>query len=312
LKQISEWSVKVSALAGDGLLNERREIPLRRNKTLSIAIPASIVDDVYHLRDKTLMIGWIGRAASIFRVDEIIIYRDKSVEEQKDASIAIADVLTYMETPQYLRRRLIPMKPSLRYAGVLPPLRTPHHPTRRRFIDLHPGEFREGIVISSSDRRSLVDIGVERPAHIPGVKLPMKSRVTVQIVKLGKRVHGRIVDREDVKYYWGYRVVDFEGTLKTLLEKKDRRMVIATSRYGKDVGKVWDELKEGVNKFDGILVLFGAPTAGLYDIAKKENIELDKEVHFTLNFFRSQGTETVRTEEAVLGVLSILNLLLGD
>ena len=90
------------------------------------------MDDVYHMRDKTLIVGWIGRAASIFRVDEVIIYRDRPSKEQREVSEVIADILTYMETPQYLRRRLIPMKPSLRYAGVLPPLRTPHHPTKRR------------------------------------------------------------------------------------------------------------------------------------------------------------------------------------
>ncbi|MCD6529853.1 RNA-binding protein [Candidatus Bathyarchaeota archaeon] len=291
-------------------MDEERHAPLRRSRPLSIAIPASIVDDVYHMRDKTLIVGWIGRAASIFRVDEVIIYRDRPSKEQREVSEVIADILTYMETPQYLRRRLIPMKPSLRYAGVLPPLRTPHHPTKRRFVDLRPGEFREGIVVSSSDKRSLVDIGVERPAHIPGVKLPVKSRVTVQVIKLGKRIHGRIVDREDVKYYWGYKVIDFDGTLKALLQERRRKLIIATSRYGRDVSEVWNKLKEEAERFDGILVLFGAPTAGLYEIAERENVKLDEEAHFILNFFRSQGTETVRTEEAVLGVLSILNLLL--
>ena len=60
--------------------------PQRRDISLSIAIPASLVDDVSHLRDKTFRIGLIGRAASIFRVSEIIIFRDSFKEDQETLS----------------------------------------------------------------------------------------------------------------------------------------------------------------------------------------------------------------------------------
>ena len=39
----------------------------------------------------------------------------------------IRRVLEYLETPQYLRRRLFPLDESLKYAGLLPPLRIPSH-----------------------------------------------------------------------------------------------------------------------------------------------------------------------------------------
>ncbi len=45
-------------------------------KRLVIAIPASVISDTPHLREKTAKLGLIGRAAAIFRVDEIIVYRD--------------------------------------------------------------------------------------------------------------------------------------------------------------------------------------------------------------------------------------------
>ena len=45
-------------------------------KKLAIAIPASTISDTPHLREKTSKIGLIGRAAAIFRVDEIIVYLD--------------------------------------------------------------------------------------------------------------------------------------------------------------------------------------------------------------------------------------------
>ena len=47
-------------------------------KKLAIAIPASVISDTPHLREKTSKIGLIGRAAAIFRVDEIIVYPDNS------------------------------------------------------------------------------------------------------------------------------------------------------------------------------------------------------------------------------------------
>ncbi|NIQ32167.1 MAG: hypothetical protein GTN80_00710, partial [Nitrososphaeria archaeon] len=162
-------------------------LPSRRSGELSIAIPASLVSDVPHLREKSLKIGLIGRAAAIFRVDEIIVFPDLfGVDQSRDANL-IATILSYMETPQYLRKRLFKIKPELRYAGVLPPLRTPHHPLSDRTEHLTIGEYREGIVASSFKNRSLVDVGVERPVLVPNAQLPIKTRVTVRITKLGKR-----------------------------------------------------------------------------------------------------------------------------
>ena len=43
-----------------------------QKKKLSIAIPASVVSDTPHLREKTSKIGLVGRAVAIFRVDEIV------------------------------------------------------------------------------------------------------------------------------------------------------------------------------------------------------------------------------------------------
>ena len=54
-------------------------------KKLSIAIPASTISDTPHLREKTAKIGLIGRAAAIFRVDEIIVYPDSpKVDQRRD------------------------------------------------------------------------------------------------------------------------------------------------------------------------------------------------------------------------------------
>lgn len=63
----------------------------------------------------------------------------------------------YAETPQYLRKKLFPMHPSLRLAGLLNPLDSPHH---MREDDDCP--FREGVVVDRDVKKgagSFVDIG---------------------------------------------------------------------------------------------------------------------------------------------------------
>ena len=102
-------------------------------KKLAIAVPASVISDTPHLREKTSKIGLIGRAAAVFRVDEIIVYPDNAEKgKQKNEANLIALLLSYLETPQYLRKRFFKLDPRLQYAGILPPLRTPHHPLNRK------------------------------------------------------------------------------------------------------------------------------------------------------------------------------------
>ncbi|MEM0313394.1 MAG: RNA methyltransferase, partial [Candidatus Bathyarchaeia archaeon] len=76
-----------------------------KGKNISIAIPASVVSDTPHLREKTSKVGLIGRAAAIFGVDEIIIYRDDPEANQGRDINLIAALLSYMETPQYLKKK---------------------------------------------------------------------------------------------------------------------------------------------------------------------------------------------------------------
>ncbi len=97
-------------------------------KKLSIAIPVSTISDTPHLREKTAKMGLIGRASAIFWVDEIIIFFDNPKMDQRRDFDFMALLLNYLETPQYLRKTLLNFDPDLEYAGILPPLRTPHHP----------------------------------------------------------------------------------------------------------------------------------------------------------------------------------------
>jgi len=284
----------------------------KRDHQLSIAIPASLVSDTPHLREKTMRIGLVGRGAAIFRVNEIIVFPDlPEVDQRRDASL-IATILSYMETPQYLRKRLFKIKPELQYAGILPPLRTPHHPLQNRIKDLAVGERREGVVLSMTEAGSLVDIGVERPVLIPNAELPLNTRLTVRVTKLGKHPRASLVNRDDIKTYWGYRVTVSDVPFGQLVKNQPFDLVIATSRYGTPFTEVADELARLWRKSHKILVAFGAPTQGMYEIVARENLKLDEVAHFTVNTIPNQGTETVRTEEASYASLALLNLIIGE
>lgn len=282
--------------------------PARLNCELAVAIPASLVSDVPHLREKTSKIGLVGRAAAIFCVDEIIIFLDLPEVDQSRDSDLVATILSYMETPQYLRKRLFKIKPELRYAGILPPLRTPHHPLSGRTKDLTVGEYREGVAVSLTKGASLVDIGVERPVLVPHTQLPLNTRVTVRIAKPGKHPKAILTSHGDIKKYWGYRVTVSGVPFGRMLKKRAFDLVVATSRQGTPFAEVMKDLRKRWRKSRKILVAFGAPTEGLYQILEREHLKLDKVADYTINTISNQGTETVRTEEAIYASLALLNL----
>ena len=277
------------------------------NKKLCIAIPASVVSDTPHLREKTTKIGLIGRAAAIFRVDEIIIYPDNpKVNQTRDTGL-VATLLAYMETPQYLRKRLFKLEPELQYVGVLPPLRTLHHPLNRRMKDLKTGEFREGVTLSRTKEGTLTDIGVEQPALVLGTELPIGKRITVKITEVAGQVVAKRAKRDEISDYWGYAVTVEKRTLGKIVKSGSFDLVVATSKFGASFTSVAEKLSDRWQNAKNVLVAFGSPTRGLYDIAKSEGVRLDDVVDFVVNTIPSQGTETVRTEEALIASLAVFN-----
>jgi len=272
-----------------------------------VAIPASVVSDTPHLREKTSKVGLIGRAAAIFRVNEIVVYADNPKVNQSGDVDLIATLLDYMETPQYLRKRLFKIEPRLQYAGILPPLRTPHHPLNRKAEALKVGEYREGVTLSKTKEGVLVDIGVERPALMRETHWALEKRLTLQIVKAGEHVEVQAVSKDAVPGYWGYTVTVENRSFVRLVENGKFDLTIATSKIGAKFVDVAEKMAEKWKKANCKLVAFGAPTRGLHEIVKDEGADLNAVVDFVVNLIPEQGTETVRTEEALLASLAILN-----
>ncbi len=277
--------------------------PNRRGIRLSIAVPASLVSEYVNLRDKTEVIGRLARSAAIFRADEIVIYPD-----QPDESSLIKLILGYIETPQYLRKYLYKVRPELQYVGTLQPLRTPHHQLEAHALNLKVGEFREGVLLDQQGV-DVVDIGVERPIRFFGKAPSRGSRVTIKVTEVDPEPRCEMAKKIEIPTYWGFEIQASKKTLSELTSGAFYDLNIATSRNGTPVATEEEHLKAQIAKARSILIAFGSPRYGIQEIFRHEHRELADCFQFILNTIPEQGTETVRTEEAVHASLAIINLL---
>ena len=277
-------------------------------KRLSIAIPASVISDTPHLREKTSKIGLIGRAAAIFRVDEIIVYTDNAKLDQRRDLQFIELLLNYLETPQYLRKSLFPLEADLQYAGILPPLRIPSHPLSGKTKHLKIGEYREGVIQGTAKEGLYVDIGVQQFALLRQKQYQINERLTVQVVSVGETIEVQPVNRIDVPLYWGYRVRVEKRPLGQVMRDGLFELKLATARIGDNFMDVAGEIGKKWSLSQHVLVAFGAPSRGLHEIIQDEGINLGEVSDFVMNTVPNQGTATVRTEEALLATLAILNV----
>ena len=276
--------------------------PSRRRSRLSVAVPASLVAEYANLRDKTEVIGRLARSAAIFRAEEIVIYPD-----QPEESALIKLILGYIETPQYLRKYLYKVRPELQYAGTLPPLRTPHHQLEAHAANLRVGEFREGVLLDQQGV-NVVDIGVEKLIRFVGKSPSRGSRVTVKIVEAGLEPRCEMARRIDIPAYWGFEIQSSRRSLGELASGGYYDLTIATSRTGAPISSEAERLKPKLAEAKTVLVAFGSPRAGIQEILKREHRDVADCFQFNLNTVPEQGTETVRTDEAVHATLAVLNL----
>jgi predicted SPOUT superfamily RNA methylase MTH1 len=281
---------------------------MKMAKKISIAIPASIISDTPHLREKTAKIGSIARSAAIFRVSEIIVYPDNVKVDQCRDQDFIALLLNYLETPQYLRKALFRLEPDLQYAGILPPLRTPHHPLSGKTKHLKIGEYREGVVLSERKDGLVVEIGVQQPALLRQKQYRVGERLTLQVVNIGENIEVQPVNREDVPNYWGYTVHVEKRSFGQFMHENDFDLRVSTARIGDNFADVEAQIGKRWANSSRILIAFGAPSRGLHEIAADENLKLPELSDFVVNTVPNQGTATVRAEEALLATMAIFNV----
>ena len=283
----------------------------QRPLSISIGIPTSFIDVYQNKALKTQQIGRIARAAAIFQVDEILLYRDKQNQKQTKNMQLISRILEYMETPQYLRKHLFGRIPELQFVGLLPPLRTPHHPLSKKVKDLKNGEIREGVVFQKKGK-PVVDVGVEAPLPLTNTPTSQVSnRITVRIHRnKSRQLQANPVSSQQHKQYWGYAVTRLDSSLGKFLTTNTRYpYVVATSRRGTPLEAQANNTMKQWQKHKRLLLLFGSYKDGLTEILRRENLDLMKVVKQSVNFVLNQGTATIRTEEAVILGLSAMRFL---
>ena len=197
---------------------------------LSVAIPESSLSDESLKIDKTRKISILARACSIFKIDTIYVYQEG--DHKQDGSLLVM-ILKYLETPQFLRKRLFPKMNDLKFAGVLQPLKIPSHITPANSKKIKTGDVREGIVISIKGKR-FVDVGINQLIPFFG-KAPIGKRVTIQFKEGYPKLSVKDIDKSEASSYWGYSVKERANLFSLLTEWKGNTII--TSRKGKTATK---------------------------------------------------------------------------
>jgi hypothetical protein len=275
--------------------------------TLSVLVPSSLVREAGDKREATRKLGYVARAATVFRADRLVVFPDREGERRLGGTF-VETVLRYAVTPPYLRKEVWGHRDELEYVGVLPPLlvssTTGSEPNGS-------GSLQQGIVTEvGPDGRVRVNCGLQHPISL---YTPSDTAVSE-----GERVAIRISSREPVRA----RIVDepvpgfdvSRADLEEALDRADAGVTIATSRFGESltVPKL-AELSPRIER-DGATVVFGSPGRGLPDIlgvdAEEVTVEPSDGPGFDLwlNTIPRQGSEVVRTEEAMFASLASLTL----
>ena len=270
---------------------------------LWITIPDSSLSDEQTKRDKSIKIAQFARACSIFKVKRIYIYHDSLSHFEKDDPHLLKTILRYLDTPQYLRKIVFPMMHQLQYAGILHPIKAPHHRVVDDIKKIKAGDIRTGVVLKVKGQL-FVEVGLGSLVPFMGDGFEGR-KVNVRFTESYPNLKSVQAIEEDIFDYWGYEVKEVPSISK-LLTSVEETDIIITSRKGRHFKNIEAQLADHAKSVQNILVAFGSPKYGLHEILAKEGASI-KPYRYVVNMFPNQGTETVRLEEAVLGALAILN-----
>ncbi len=271
--------------------------------TVSVLVPSSLVRETEDKRAATQKLGQIARAATIYRVDRLAVFPDGEGEGRWGGGF-VETVLRYAATPPYLRKEAWGNRDELEYAGVLPPL---HAVARTGSGPESSGSLRQGIVTEvGPDGRVRVNCGLQHPISLaaPDREFGEGERVTVRISSR-EPVRAKIVDEPLPGF-----AVD-RADLSAALGREDAGVRVATSRHGDTVDLGLVRTLAGRIEDEGITLAFGAPERGLPEIC---GVDVPPDADGVRGFDRwldtipNQGSEVVRTEEALLAALAVLSL----
>lgn len=296
---------------------EQNNTELNEKPTVTIALPGSIIHNAQSLDLATRLAGQIARAVTIFRIDEVVVFDNKSTsyddssftlgdssDENETGSAFLIRILRYLETPQYLRKNLFAKHNSLRFVGLLPPLDAPHHLRKHEW-----GPYREGVTLkepASNCGGTLVDVGLNKNVVIdqvlePGTRVTVAMGTNRQLDDQPRQVISSSKPREEAGMYWGYKVryaANISSVFNFCPYKGGYDHLIGTSEHGVFI----KSSKLILPPFRHLLIAFGG-LAGLEECFEEDNSLKGKSpsevFHSYLNVCPNQGSRTIRTEEAL-------------
>ena len=281
--------------------------PARRIK-IHVLLPATFLRDVPHLREKTVRASIIARTLSIFRVDNVTIYRDVNDNKWKEDARLLKLLLEYFKTPPYLKKFLFKKCNELKYVGVTPPLKAPSHPEHQ--LDFS-SSFRSALIVKR-ENKIFAEAGLPKLIEIKNkIKVKHGDLVILKIAKSNNTLYGEVTDSTQIPHYWIYNV-SIINNFALLIKKlhNSNNLIVSTSRYGDDIRKIIGGFQEALSNSKNVVLILGSPKEGLKEIFKRFGLDLVQDSDYVVNFIPLQGVKTVRTEEALISTLSIINLLI--
>ncbi len=267
--------------------------PKRRNKKIVVLLPISVLSVEDSLIDKTYKSGFISRILSIYRVDEVILYRDNESNSFDEKFLQL--ILNYQIIPPHIKKKIIKKSKLLKYAGILPPLRLVNHDPPKK---VEVGKILDGYVEKCNENYCLVNLGMIGNGYLDK-KCVNGKIVTVKIKSINNKIMLEKASWDDL--YTGYKVSKLKD-LSDIKKFKEEYLIIGTSRLGTCFNeKIKEVIENKLSNKKGIVLVFGGPHAELYN---------EKSFDLILNTIPNQGTLTVRTEEALASTLALFNYFL--
>ncbi|MEM4717831.1 MAG: putative RNA uridine N3 methyltransferase [Desulfurococcaceae archaeon] len=269
---------------------------------LVVVLPTSILSVEHGLALKSIRIHQVARWASIFGVKEVVFYKEAStnLEEFEEHERLLRDHWSYFFTPPYLRKQLVPLTPTLKYVGILPPIRLDVFNVSRK---PRQGEVRLGYVFEDDQGKMRSHVG-DTAIYTVINKCSKTGLIPVRVIDVNKH----LVECIDGNSIYKGPNLRFARSLKEIVIElaKNVDYLIATDRRG-----VLPEEKDIVKmRGKSIAVLFGSPRFDLFEISSQEGFDLVKYVDYIWNTIPRQRVVTIRTEEALIITLGIINAFL--
>ncbi len=295
--------------------------PTKRSCSLKVFVPLSTVSIKQSQLLKTILIWEIARAIAITRCSHLILYKDPESKKDEDRTL-VEKVLRYLLTPPYLRKKVIPLDPQLRYVGMLSPMALPIHYKKNEPV---LGSVRLA-VLAKKGNTIVALIGIDKPcklvnANVSDIKLnETPSLHFVKVLSLNPPLCS-LIDEDSISVYTGFKYHYYSSLEDALMNECKESVIIEFSKHGKDVNELRQNLLEAVSHNKNILcAIFGSPCMDASEILLKErgygiaslaNTELHAR-YLAVNAVPHQGVRSIRTHEALYLALAVLNHILYE